>query len=290
MAADYQGGSMRRWLVTGGSRGLGRAFVEAALAAGDSVAATSRTPSTLDDLTSRFGDRFLPLALDLEDPASVQAAFDTAVAGLGRLDVVVNNAGFILVGAVEELSDADLRAEFEALFFGPFALTRAAIGHMRSRGGGTIVQVSSLAGVGSGLPGHGAYTAAKHALEGLTEVARKEVADFGIRIITLEPAGFRTDIAGGVREAEPIDDYTALLQPMRGRYRDGTFETAAGSPERAAAILLDLLERDDPPKHLLLGANAFDVATRTWRERLAEAEAWEGVTRSAGYEDAGVTA
>jgi len=276
---------MSNWFITGGSRGLGRAFAEAALDRGDRVAATSRRAGSLSALGERYGDDFLPLEVDITDEADVRRAFSETVNRFGQVDVVVNNAGYVHVGAVEETTEAEARAVVDAMFFGVFFVTKAAISHMRERGGGgTIVQVSSLAAVG-GLPGNSMYAAVKWAVEGFTEAARQEVAGWGIRMICVAPAQFRTDIASSVSESEPMEEYEDILGPQRSRFRDGGSLThAPGDPGKAAAALLDLVDLEHPPKRLLMGESAYERSVQLWSERIAEASAWESVSKSLSFD------
>jgi NAD(P)-dependent dehydrogenase (short-subunit alcohol dehydrogenase family) len=274
----------RSWFVTGGSRGLGRAIVQAALARGDRVAAASRRPEQLDQLRDAFPETLVPLELDVTDSAAVDRAFAAAVARFGGIDVVVNNAGYVHVGAIEELTDAEARAEIDILLFGPFYVTRAAVRHMRPRGRGTIVQMSSLAGI-AGLPGHSLYAAGKWALEGMTEAARGELAPFGIRLIAIEPGGFRTTLTESVTMSAPNPAYDDVLRPHRERYTDGSFAAAPGDPARAALVILELVDSPDPPKRLVLGDQAYERATATWRSRVAEAESLEHLSRSTNFAD-----
>ena len=274
----------RTWFVTGGSRGLGRAIVETALARSDRVAATSRRPEQLAALASSYGDAFLPLKLDVTDSTQVDLAFAEAAERWDGIDVVVNNAGYVHVGAIEELTDAEAHAQVDTLLFGAFYVTRAAVRHMRPRGGGTIVQMSSLAAIG-GLPGHAFYAAAKWGLEGMTEAARGELEPFGIRMIAVEPGGFRTTLAESVTMSSPHPAYAEVLAPHRERYTNGSFATAPGDPARAAAIVLELVDAPSLPKRIIFGDQAYERGTAIWRERLAEAESLEAVSRSTRFRD-----
>jgi NAD(P)-dependent dehydrogenase (short-subunit alcohol dehydrogenase family) len=269
---------MKRWLITGSSRGLGRAFAEAAMERGDMVAVTSRNLHSLDSLADRFGEKCLPLQLDVTDKKSITTAFEDAVAKFGHLDVVVNNAGYVLLGALEEMTEEEAREQVETLFFGPLFMTQLAVHHMRERGSGAIVQVSSLAAIG-GLPGNSMYAAAKWALEGMSEALRREVQGMGIKIIVLEPGAIRTDMGGGVKYSKPIPAYNEVLREQRERWASGD-EHAEGDPKRCAEILLDLVDRPDPPERLLMSAMASDIGRLVWRERIKEADAWEPVSRS----------
>lgn len=272
---------MKQWFVTGASRGLGLEIATAALRDGDRVIGTSRAVAHLEPLRSEFGAAFTPMRLDVTDTGSIEPVFADAVRLAGRIDVVVNNAGYVEVGALEETAQDEARRELETLFFGPLWVTKAAIAHMRPAGGGDIVQLSSLAGVG-GLPGHSAYTAAKWALEGMVEAVRDEIAPFGIRLLLLEPAGFRTSLATGVRMSRPIPEYDAVMGPQRQRYLDGTFADAGGDPVLAARALVRLLKQKRLPHRLLLGAKGYEVALMLWQQRIDEAREWAEVSRSMG--------
>jgi NAD(P)-dependent dehydrogenase (short-subunit alcohol dehydrogenase family) len=275
---------VKNWLITGSSRGLGRAMAEAALERGDKVAVTSRTLSSLEDFVCRFGETALPLELDLTDKASITKAFEEAVARFGQIDVVVNNAGYLLLGAIEEMTEAEAREQLETLFFGPLFMTQLAVCHMRERGSGAIVQVSSLAGIG-GLAGNSMYAASKWALEGMSEALRREVEGFGLKIIILEPGPIRTDFGQGVKMSKPLAAYDNVqaLREQRERWAKGEDEHATGDPKRCAHVLLDLVDRSDPPQRLLLGSMASHIGKLVWRERIKEADAWETVSKSIDF-------
>jgi NAD(P)-dependent dehydrogenase (short-subunit alcohol dehydrogenase family) len=245
----------RVWLITGVSSGFGRAIAEAALARGDSVAATARRTDALAELDAEEG--VLAIPLDVTDAAQREAAVAQAVERFGRLDVLVNNAGRIQVGAVEETTDAELRDLFDLHFFAPAALTRAVLPHMRSQGGGAIVQMSSVGGQVT-APGFGAYCATKFALEGLTETLRDEVAPFGIHTLIVEPGAFRTGLfrPDAAYMSEPMDEYADTVGPTRAYVRDG-HNQQAGDPAKAAEAIIAALDADEPPLRLVLGADAL---------------------------------
>ncbi|MGX1032811.1 SDR family NAD(P)-dependent oxidoreductase [Streptomyces sp. SAI-097] len=272
------------WFVTGSSRGLGRALVTAALDAGDLVVATARRPDQLDDLVQRYGeDRVLPVALDVTDPAGARAAVDAAISRFGRVDVLVNNAGYANVSPIETTDDADFRAQFETNFWGVHHVTRAALPTLRAQGGGTIVQVSSVGGRVGGSPGIASYQAAKFAVDGFSRVLAVETAPFGVRVMVVEPSGFATDWAGSSMTVRPVPaEYEDTVGLMNRRMRQSD-AGAAGDPRRAAGIIVGAVRRDNPPSHLLLGVNAVEMAQEYSRRQLAEATAWEGVSRSADF-------
>jgi NAD(P)-dependent dehydrogenase (short-subunit alcohol dehydrogenase family) len=272
----------RVWLITGASSGFGRSIAEAALNRGDSVVATARRVEQLADLGP--DERVHRVSLDVTDAAQREAAVDRAIERFGRIDVLVNNAGRTQVGAVEETTDAELRSLFDLHFFGPAALTRAVLPHMREQGGGTIVQMSSVGGQTT-APGFGAYSATKFALEGLTETLRDEVASFGIRTLIVEPGAFRTGLfrPDAAYESAEMPEYADTVGPTREYVRQN-HGLQPGDPSKAAQAILAALEADDPPLRLVLG----DDALGNIRSRLAsvsdELETWEEVSRSTAFE------
>jgi NAD(P)-dependent dehydrogenase (short-subunit alcohol dehydrogenase family) len=281
----------RVWFITGASRGFGRSFAQAALARGERVVATARRPEQLAELVEQGGENALAVQLDVTDRAQVERAVHRAVERFGRLDVVVNNAGYGLSGALEETTEEEARAQFETNFFGALWVTQAALPVLRDQGGGWIVQVSSVGGV-AGFPGVSIYNASKWALEGMTEAVAQEVEGFGIRLMSVEPSAFRTDWAGdSMSRTTPMPEYDEVLAARRKALsgaEDAQAATAPGDPDRAAQALLEALDSPTPPKRLLLGNNAFETATQRYRDRLAEAEAWEGTARGADFPKAEV--
>ena len=276
----------KTWFITGSSRGFGRELVVAALEAGDRVAATARRPEQLDDLAAQYGDRILPLALDVTDPERVRAALDEAHATFGRIDVIVNNAGYANVAPIETADDADVRAQFETNFWGVYTVSKAAIPLLRAQGGGLIVQFSSVGGRVGGSPGIASYQAAKFAIDGFSRVLRAETAPFGIRVLVVEPSGFRTDWAGSSMTVHDIPEgYEQTIGAVNTRLRQNP-EGPAGDPRRAAEILVGLAGRDDLPEHLPLGVNAGEMSLAQDRRLLADDERWAAVGRSADFAEA----
>jgi NAD(P)-dependent dehydrogenase (short-subunit alcohol dehydrogenase family) len=273
----------RTWLITGASRGFGRSFAQAALAAGDRVGATARDTSSLEDLVAEHGDAVLPIELDVTDRGAVFAAVRNVHDHFGRLDVVVNNAGYGVSGAIEELSEEQARRQLEVNLFGALWVTQAALPILREQGSGWIVQVSSIGGLAA-FPLTGIYHASKWALEGCSETLRQEVEPFGIKVLMVEPSGFRTDWAGSSMDrAEPIDAYQQIDQIAQRRafQQEDNNGSQPGNPDLAAQALLDTLSRDDPPFRLLLGNIAYDVAVDRYETRLTEFRAGEQVARAA---------
>ena len=272
------------WLITGSSRGLGRALVEAALDAGDQVVATARHPEQLAEFAERYGDRVSPVALDVTDPNAVAAAVTAGVETFGGLDVVVNNAGYANVAPIETGAAADFRTQFETNFWGVYNVSRAVMPVLRRGGGGTIVQFSSVGGRVGGSPGIASYQAAKFAVDGFSRVLAAETEPFGIRVVVVEPSGFATDWAGSSMEVYDVpDDYKATLGPRIEQMEDPDSAYRAGDPARAAEIIVKTVKRKNVPSHLLLGANAVELALRYSQNQLDEATTWRTVGRSADY-------
>lgn len=281
-----QNAQTRTWFVTGSSRGLGRALVRAALAAGDRVAATARRPEQLDDLVAEFGDRILPLALDVTDPAAARTAIAAAHQRFGRIDVLVNNAGYANVAPIETADDADVRAQFETNFWGVYNVTKAALPLLREQKGGLVVQISSMGGRVGGSPGIASYQAAKFAIDGFSRVLRAEAAPFGVKVLVVEPSGFRTDWAGASMSVEEVPEaYAETVGAMNTRVRQNA-GGMAGDPERAAAILVRMAGRADVPEHLPLGATAAEGSIALDRRLLEDDLKWREVSRSADFAEA----
>ncbi|MEU3027553.1 SDR family NAD(P)-dependent oxidoreductase [Streptomyces incarnatus] len=271
------------WFITGSSRGFGRALVDAVLAAGDLVAATARRPDTLAADLAEYGDRVLPLALDVTGPDAARAAVEAAVARFGRIDVLVNNAGYANVSPIETTEDDDFRAQFETNFWGVYHVTKAALPVLRAQGAGTVVQFSSIGGRVGGSPGIASYQAAKFAVDGFSRVLAAETAPFGVRVMVVEPSGFATDWAGSSMTVHDVPEaYDATVGAMNRLMRQNT-AGAAGDPRRAAEIIVRTVRRGEVPGHLLLGVNAATMALDHSRRQLAEASAWEKVSRSADF-------
>ncbi|MEO3795390.1 SDR family NAD(P)-dependent oxidoreductase [Nonomuraea sp. B10E15] len=267
------------WFITGSSRGLGRNFVEAALSRGDRVAATARTTASLDDLVTAYGDALLPLELDVTDKPAVFDSVVQAKEHFGRLDVVVNNAGFTQVGAVEELSEQELRDQMETNLFGAVWVIQAALPHLREQRSGHIIQLSSVAGIVA-MPLVGAYHASKWALEGLNEALAGEVAAFGVKVTIIEPDAFAT------RDANNPLDYGHMAQ-MDPAYDELRRQLAAnaqqptGDPAAAAQALLTLADTDDPPLRVLFGQDFYPMIQQTYADRLKTWTDWHDLSAQA---------
>jgi NAD(P)-dependent dehydrogenase (short-subunit alcohol dehydrogenase family) len=273
----------RVWLITGSSSGFGLHIAQAALERGDRVVATARRAESLDDLVASAPDRVLALPLDVTRADQIGSAVAAALERFGRIDVLVNNAGYGSVGAVEEIDMEDLRALMDTMFFGAVALTQAVLPHMRERGSGAIVQMSSQGGQRT-FPGYGAYCAAKYALEAMSEALADEVGPLGIRVLIVEPGAFRTGLLGARRDASrEIAAYaeTAGATRAAATAMDGA---QPGDPRKLAVAILSALDAPDAPLHLALGADAVEAIRAAQDRRRADLEAWEHVSRGTAFD------
>jgi NAD(P)-dependent dehydrogenase (short-subunit alcohol dehydrogenase family) len=270
------------WFVTGSTRGFGRELVRAALDAGDAVAATARRPDQLGDLVDAYGDRVLPLPLDVTDAEGARTALAAARDHFGRIDVVVNNAGYANVAPIETGDTGDFRAQFETNFWGVYNVSKAAIPVLREQGAGLIIQFSSMGGRVGGSAGIASYQAAKFAIDGFSRVLQAETSPFGIKVMVVEPSGFATDWAGSSMTIEDIPDHYADTVGAMNAIRTSDAVTA-GDPARAADILVRLSRRADVPYHLPLGVIAIEGAIRQDESLLAHDREWAAVARSADF-------
>ncbi len=266
----------RIWFITGASSGFGDAFARHALAKGDSVVATARDTARLAPLVKLAPERVLAQRLDVARAGEAEAAVHAAVERFGRIDIVVNNAGYGVVGAVEETPDAELRALLDTNFFGAADMIRAALPTLRAQRSGAIVNVSSMGGQMS-FAGFGAYSASKFALEGLSEALAAEVAPFGIKVLIVEPGQFRTNLAGsGMRHMPELDAYADTVGTTR-RFAHDMHQTQAGDPLKAAAAIDDALTAERTPLRLALGQDAVEGIRAHAETLLADLAAWESV-------------
>jgi NAD(P)-dependent dehydrogenase (short-subunit alcohol dehydrogenase family) len=266
----------KTWFITGTSRGFGREWTIAALDRGDKVAATARDKSSLDDLVAKYGDAILPMTLDVTDR---EAAFDSvrqARAHFGRLDVVVNNAGYGQFGMVEELSEQEARAQIETNLFGALWVTQAALPILRAQGSGHILQVSSIGGI-SAFPNIGMYHASKWALEGLSQALAQEVKSFGVKVTLIEPGGYSTDWGGSsARHATPLPAYDGVREEAaQARARR---VSAPGDPVASAPALLQIVDAEEPPLRVFFGEAPLAIATKDYESRLDTWRKWEPVS------------
>jgi NAD(P)-dependent dehydrogenase (short-subunit alcohol dehydrogenase family) len=274
------------FLLTGSSRGLGRQIAEATLAAGHRLVATARRPEALADLAERYGRQVLPVALDVTDPGAAQAAVAVGVEAFGRLDVVVNNAGYANLASVEDISLTDFREQIDANLFGVVNVTKAALPVLRAQGDGHIIQVSSIGGR-LATAGLAAYQAAKWAVGGFSEVLAREVGPLGIKVTVLEPGGMQTDWAGSSMRVPPVSEpYRATVGAMAALHHDGGSPPALGDPAKVAQVVLAVADMDEPPLRLILGSEAYAYATAAAAARAQSDAAWRDLTISTDRDDA----
>ena len=262
------------WFITGASKGFGREWAQAALERGDKVAATARKPETLDDLVDRFGESVLPLKLDVTDRAADRAAVAQAADHFGRLDVVVNNAGYGHFGMVEELTEDELRSQLETNLFGAVWVTQAALPIMRTQGSGHIIQVSSIGGI-SAFPTVGAYHASKWALEGLSQSLSQEVAGFGIHVTLIEPGGFSTDWSG---PSSVHSEENPVYADVREAAKHRPSAASPGDPTATRDPILKIVDADEPPLRVFFGESPLGIATKDYESRLATWNKWQPVS------------
>jgi len=275
---------MTVWFITGASRGFGLEIAKEALSRGDSVVATARNPQAVLDAIGDVDDRLLAVGLDVSAPEQAQAAVDAAIQRFGRIDVLVNNAGRGLVGAVEETSDAEARAIFDVNVFGLLAVTRGVLPHMRAARSGLVVNISSVGGFVA-WPGWGVYAATKFAVEALSEAMTHELAPLGIKSVAIEPGPFRTNFLDGSSLSvvkSQLDDYVATAGAARTWATDTNYDQD-GDPVKAAKIIVDLAGYDDLPERIQLGGNAVaDVAAKIERTHNDQVQ-WRSISLSADY-------
>ncbi|WP_321332683.1 oxidoreductase [uncultured Bacteroides sp.] len=272
----------KTWFITGSSRGLGKSLTKAALEKGDKVAASARTPKVLNELLKEYGDQVLLLPLDVSRSEQIQSAIDLTIKKFGRIDVLVNNAGFGITGAIEEYSNEQMESQLDVNLFAPIKITRAVLPHLRKQRSGSIFNISSIGGrVGSA--GLSMYQAAKFGLQGFTEVLKMEVETFGIKVTSIEPGGFQTDWNGSsMTYANEIDDYKTILDPLKSYLQK---VTPLGNPDKAAKVIIDLVDNPNPPLHLVLGSDAVAILEAVEKERKAEFEKWKSVSISTDSDD-----
>jgi NAD(P)-dependent dehydrogenase (short-subunit alcohol dehydrogenase family) len=262
------------WFITGSSKGFGRVWAEAALARGDKVAATARNISTLDELVEKYGDNVLPISLDVNDRAADIAAIKQAHEEFGRLDVVINNAGYGHFGTVEEVTEEEAREQIETNLFGALWVTQAALPIMRAQGSGHIIQVSSIGGVNA-FPAVGLYHASKWGLEGFSQTLAQEVSDFGIHVTLIEPGGFSTDWAGpSAKRSKPIAAYDGV----RARNQERSKRNQPGDPEATGLAILTVVDAQEPPLRVFFGDSGLPMIRQEYADRVALWEKWDDVS------------
>ncbi|BAY43720.1 short-chain dehydrogenase/oxidoreductase [Scytonema sp. HK-05] len=288
----------RVWLITGSSTGFGRTLAEAVLEQGETVVLTARNPQQVEDLTAKFPDRTLAQRLDVTNPKEVREVVKQASllcrsfanATFGRIDVLVNNAGYGTLGAIEEASDEEIRRQFETNVFGALDLTRVVLPHLRQQRSGHIINFSSVGGFVS-FPGSGIYCSTKFALEGISEALAQEVAPLGIKVIIVEPGAFRTDFSG--RSLVVSDTQIADYEPVIGQYRQWVQDIDGqqpGDPKKAASAIIQSVNSDNPPLRLALGADAVNAIDAKLKSVKAELDAWKQVAVDTAFEGVTVSA
>jgi NAD(P)-dependent dehydrogenase (short-subunit alcohol dehydrogenase family) len=276
----------RVWFITGASTGFGRLLAEQVLAAGERAVATARKPEQIAELSAKNPENCLTVALDVTEDSAIEAAVDAAIQKFGRIDVLVNNAGYGLAGAIEEATEIEYMPVFETNVFGLIRVTRAVLPHLRKQRSGHIVNLSSMGGL-IGSPGWGYYNASKFAVEGFSEALAAEVAPLGIHVTIVEPGPFRTDFLGrsGVEAKLRIADYDATAGKTRQYFHDQAGKQA-GDPAKAAAAIIKAVDAIDPPKHLVLGKLAFDRLNTRLEHWKQELDAWRDLSLGADFENA----
>jgi NAD(P)-dependent dehydrogenase (short-subunit alcohol dehydrogenase family) len=271
------------WFITGCSTGFGRELALAVLERGWRCVATARNKASLDDLAPDAGDRLLRVSLDVTDAAQIEAAVAQALKQFGAIDVLVNNAGYGYQSSIEEGDEREIRAQFDANTFGLFAMTRAVLPGMRAKGGGHVINITSVAGL-AGFPGSGYYSASKHAVEGFSDALLAEAGPLGIKVTCVEPGPFRTDWAGRslVQTPNRIADYAETAGARMQRTAEGSGKQA-GDPKRAALAMIRLTEVEKPPRHLVLGAFGVDAVAARLRAALADIDTWRDTSLATDY-------
>lgn len=267
----------RTWFITGTSRGFGRIWAEAALDRGEKVAATARNAAALTDLVDRYGDNVLPIELDVTDKPAVELAVKTAHDHFGRLDIVVNNAGYGLFTMIEEVTEQQARDQFEPNVFGALWVTQAVLPYLREQGSGHIIQVSSIGGL-IAVPGLGIYNASKWALEGMSQALAAEVLHLGIKVTIVEPTGYATDWAGNSAvHSEHLPAYDGVREAVAAQWRG----SIPGDPQATASAILQIVDAKEPPLRLLLGTGLTDVMSKEYAQRIATWDEWDHISEAA---------
>ena len=274
------------WFITGASSGIGHALAEAALRRGDSVALVARRRPALQQLAGLYPEQALAISADLIDPAERAKAVGEAITQFGRIDVLANIAGRGSLGAAEEMSESEMRAQMEINFFAPVELTRLALPQLRARGTGHVLNLTSVGGILS-VGGFSAYCASKYALEGWSEALRDELASFGVRVTLVEPGNFRTEFAGDVnmRPARRFAAYRPLIEPVE-QFLYGQHGRQPGDPAKAAAAIIAVVDSQAPPLRLLLGADAYQGWAAKAQAREVEFSAWSAIGQATAFDDA----
>ncbi len=272
------------WFITGSSRGLGRSLTEAVLAHGDQVTATARNPEQLNDLVQKYPGKIYAIKLDVTRSEEIKKAVEETIVRFGRIDVLVNNAGFGITGAAEAFSEEQVSSQLETNLYAPIEITRAVLPYMRKQRSGRILQISSVGGR-VGNAGLTMYQAAKFGLGGFSEALAKEVAPLGIKVTCIEPGGFRTDWGGASMSFAPeVEGYETTVGWMAGFLKSGNY-VPVGDPDKAAKVMIDLVGHPEPPIHLILGSEAVGILKQADAARQAEFEQWIPVSISTDHDE-----
>ena len=273
------------WFITGSSKGLGKSLVEAVLLKGDNVVATARNPRQLGSLIEKYPEQLLTLELDVQNKEQIYSTVEAAIRHFGRIDVLVNNAGFGITGAAEAFTNEQVRNQLEVNLYAPIEVTRAVLPYMRKERSGNILQISSIGGR-VGNAGLSIYQAAKFGLAGFSESLSKEVAPLGIKVTSIEPGGFRTDWAGpSMSFAKDIEGYETTVGGVKEHLTSGKF-IPMGDPAKAAKVMIDVVNHENPPLHLVLGSEAAAILRATDEKRKEEFDKWLDVSISTDHDDA----
>ena len=273
----------RVWFITGAATGIGRTLAEEVLARGECVTATARRPSRLSELEESYPDTVLAAGLDVTKPEEARAAMQAAASRFGHIDVVVNNAGFGLFGALEELPNEELRREFDTNVFGAIAVIRAALPHLREQRSGHLIQISSLEGISPEVAGETAYAATKFACEGIAEALDKEVSELGIQVTIVEPGPVRTNFGDGASVTPPKDDDYAETVGEALEWFEELDGKQPNDPERVAGAIIEVTDADEPPLRLALGEEALAAIRAKLERHERDLEAWEPLSRSTSF-------
>jgi NADP-dependent 3-hydroxy acid dehydrogenase YdfG len=269
----------RVWFITGASSGLGYEFTKKALEAGDKVVGVARNIEKLNELKSQFEGLLLPLRLDVTDRSAVFTTVETAFKHFGRFDIVINNAGNMIMGMIEEFSEDQVRSQMETNFYGSIWVCQAVMPYLRAQGSGHIIQISSIGGLITG-PMSGIYSASKFALEGFSEALSQEVAHFGVKVSIVEPGGYWTNLYLKMGFTTQKKEYISLREELTKQY---TTESVDSHPKLAAEAIMKLVNSENPPLRLILGSMVYDIAVENTEKRISTWKEWESVSRSAEH-------
>ncbi|MBS4192353.1 SDR family oxidoreductase [Bacillus sp. FJAT-49705] len=267
----------RVWFITGASSGLGLEFVNAALETGDRVVAVARNIEKINEMYREYPETLLPLKLDVTNRGAVFSTVATAIEHFGKLDIVINNAGNMVLGMIEEQSEEEARSQLETNFFGALWVCQAVMPHLREQSSGHIIQISSIGGLVSG-PMAGVYSASKFALEGMSEALAQEAAHFGVKLTIAEPGGYWTNLYLKMRTSQPMDAYDPLRNELAQQNSEGSVDS---DPRLAAEAILKLANSENPPLRLILGSVVYDIAIDSAKKRIDVWKQWEEVSRAA---------